>query len=271
MQKKNFLLICIAISIISLSLFSLKEVAPGGPIPPHTVWGYVSYSNGSMAPGIVVYVKNERTGDVLHDTSEYDSYWKGTIYNVDLYDWEGREYANGMIDNVRIYNRALSSTEIEDNYNGNIVTDGLISQWKFNTGSGNTAHDSADGNNGIIHGANWVPHGSKYALSFDGADDYVKIPHSTNYKPTNAITIEAWIYIDDLDISHFGILSTKWNHLCFFVDKNDGDLYNNDNDSRLIWRQEFSDGNNWLRSDIKLSTGTWYQVVATYNKNKMRI
>ena len=82
MQKKNFLLICIAISIISLSFISpQKATAPG---IPHTIWGCISYSNGSMAPGIVVHVKNERTGDVLNDISEYSPYYKTTVYSVDL-------------------------------------------------------------------------------------------------------------------------------------------------------------------------------------------
>jgi hypothetical protein len=40
----------------------------------------------------------------------------------------------GEIDDVCIYNRALSSSEIQNNYNRNIVTNGLISWWKLDEG-----------------------------------------------------------------------------------------------------------------------------------------
>lgn len=60
-----------------------------------------------------------------------------------------------MISDVRIYNRVLNITEIQDNYNGNITTGGLISRWKLND-KGDIALDSIGNNNGTIYGANWI-------------------------------------------------------------------------------------------------------------------
>jgi len=49
--------------------------------------------------------------------------------------------------------------------------------WKFDEGSGNTAHDSSlHGYDGTIYGASWTadtPSGSGYALNFDGVNDYI--------------------------------------------------------------------------------------------------
>jgi len=65
-------------------------------------------------------------------------------------------YFNGSIDNVRIYNKALTSAEIQNNYNGNITTNGLVSEWNFNEGTGSVAHDSIGNNDGTIYGAQWI-------------------------------------------------------------------------------------------------------------------
>jgi hypothetical protein len=98
-------------------------------------------------------------------------------------------YFKGSIDEVRIYNRALSEEEIRYLYNRGAP----IAHWKFDEGKGNIAYDSSgNGNNGTIYGAQWVQGKFGSALSFDGVDDYVDIPTfpSQNKK---SITISLWI------------------------------------------------------------------------------
>lgn len=62
---------------------------------------------------------------------------------------------NGLIDEVRIWTRALSSTEVSNLYFQNIVpSSGLIAEYLFNEGAGTTANDtSGSGNTGTISGA----------------------------------------------------------------------------------------------------------------------
>lgn len=65
----------------------------------------------------------------------------------------------GIIDQVQIWNKVLSQNEIEANlFNESNIQDGLIGYWKFNEGSGDTAHDSSgNGNHGTIYGdPQWV-------------------------------------------------------------------------------------------------------------------
>jgi hypothetical protein len=65
----------------------------------------------------------------------------------------------GLIGPVRIYNRALSDSEIQYNYNNpeSPVTNGLVLWLKMDEGSGTIVHDySGNGNNGTIYGATWV-------------------------------------------------------------------------------------------------------------------
>jgi hypothetical protein len=51
------------------------------------------------------------------------------------------EFFNGSIDNVRIYNRALSAEEVRYHYNKG----GPVAEWKFDEGSGTTVYDSSGG------------------------------------------------------------------------------------------------------------------------------
>jgi hypothetical protein len=73
-------------------------------------------------------------------------------------------------------------------------TRGLVAYWSFDEGSGNIAYDaSGNGNHGTIYGAKWTQGKIGGALSFDGVDDYVRVPDSDSLDITNAITIEAWV------------------------------------------------------------------------------
>lgn len=68
---------------------------------------------------------------------------------------------NGLINEVRIYNRALSEDEIKKLYYGYRIKDGLVAEYLFDEQSGNTAYDtSGNGNNGTIYGATWTIEGS---------------------------------------------------------------------------------------------------------------
>ena len=94
---------------------------------------------------------------------------------------------NGIIDEVRIYNRALLASEM-----GHLAK-GLVGHWEA---EGN-AFDSADSNdgtllNGAIATATGIVGGT--AFSFDGVDDYVQVGDKANLRFTDALTMSAWIY-----------------------------------------------------------------------------
>jgi len=72
----------------------------------------------------------------------------------------------------------------------------LMGYWSFNEGSGTVAADtSGHGNNGqLMNGPVWVPGRIAGALKFDGADDYVLVPHNAALLPTgNEVTVSVWI------------------------------------------------------------------------------
>ncbi len=55
----------------------------------------------------------------------------------------------------------------------------ITGMWLFEEGKGNVATDSSEnGNDGEIHGAKWVDGKFGKALEFDGASNWVEVPHS---------------------------------------------------------------------------------------------
>ena len=109
---------------------------------------------------------------------------------------------NGTIDEVRIYNRALSADEIKQRYlstRARYYDDSLVLAMNFNNNSaiGETSTKAVDiskyGNNGTIHGATWTTDGKfGSALYFDGSNEYVEVPDSDSLDITDKVTIEAW-------------------------------------------------------------------------------
>lgn len=72
---------------------------------------------------------------------------------------------------------------------------GMVSYWKFDEGTGTVASDSVGGNHGtLVNGPVWTAGRVDGALSFDGLDDYVEIPHDASLDLVNDYTIELWIY-----------------------------------------------------------------------------
>ena len=102
------------------------------------------------------------------DTGTYRLYINGQLVDDTVVGWTSvnmnsqnlrigalNEYFNGTIDDVRIYSRALNSSEILDNFDGSVSTSGLVSWWKMND-TDDIAYDSIGGNDGAIYGAVWT-------------------------------------------------------------------------------------------------------------------
>jgi hypothetical protein len=77
----------------------------------------------------------------------------------------------------------------------------MVGNWKFDEGAGNTAEDSSGyGNDGTLYNnPTWVDGKYGKALSFDGVDDHVRVPHSellSNevFGTSEVFTLEAWAY-----------------------------------------------------------------------------
>jgi Concanavalin A-like lectin/glucanases superfamily len=106
------------------------------------------------------------------------------------------EHFRGLIDEVRVYSRALRAEEIVADMAKPVApARGLVAAYAFDAGSGATAADaSGEGNTGTIDGAAWAERG-RYggALSFDGAGAVVRVRPSASLNLTRAMTLSGWI------------------------------------------------------------------------------
>ena len=96
-----------------------------------------------------------------------------------------------MIDEVRVYARALSAREIrEDMLKPVRPAAGLVAGYGFDGGS--AADDSGGGHPGTIMGATQVRGRFGDALRFDGAA-VVKVPAAPALNLTRAMTLSGWV------------------------------------------------------------------------------
>jgi hypothetical protein len=115
-----------------------------------------------------------------------------------------KDYFQGLIDNVRIYNRPLTSSEIQADMHLPVPASGptpsptadLVAAYSFDEGMGTTVADaSGQGNIGTLAAPAWTKAGKfGHALAFDGVKDVVIVPHATSLALTTGMTLEAWVY-----------------------------------------------------------------------------
>lgn len=124
------------------------------------------------------------------------------------------EFFKGLIDEARVYNRALSDAEIRADMENPVATGaavqgranvvagsrapphpvGLVAAYAFDEGAGASVADgSGNGNAGTVTGATWTRGRYGSALRFDGSDDLVRVPPSASLDVGSELTLSAWI------------------------------------------------------------------------------
>ncbi|MCR6639925.1 MAG: T9SS type A sorting domain-containing protein [Sporocytophaga sp.] len=112
-----------------------------------------------------------------------------------------RDYPNyfkGIIDDIKIFNKALDECAIKALYHENDLS--LVVHLPF---SGSTMDESSYENHGIVYGPELTNDrfgNPNSAYSFDGIDDYIEIPDAPSLNPAN-ITLAAWVKADSV-VSH---------------------------------------------------------------------
>ena len=107
------------------------------------------------------------------------------------------ENFKGLIDEVRVHNRALNITEVQALFQQDsaVGESGLVAHWKFDEGNGTTASDSSgSGNAGTLtNGPLWTDGRIGKGLYFDGIDDHVRVTDSNSLDLSSSFTLSAWV------------------------------------------------------------------------------
>ena len=167
-------------------------------------------------------------------------------------------YFNGAIDDVRIYDRALSAMEIEELYDDS----GLLAHYPF---TGSADDHSGNGYHGEVFGATLTDDRfgtPNSAYSFDGVDDYIQI---LAIEPFMLIswTITAWFKTSTDDIESICVVGKPedpaTDHSNFQVEiKTGADYYN----AICTNYEDCDDQNYWLWGNT-VASGEWYFVAFT--------
>ena len=120
------------------------------------------------------------------------------------------------------------------------LLNGLVGWWKFDETNGTVAYDSSgNGNDGnLTNGPTWTSGKIGGALSFDGVDDRVRLPHNILNGQID-VTVSFWFLESQNNTDHHHFISaassTESNRFLLAVNS-DGEFNYNDNDSSDIKR-----------------------------------
>ena len=183
----------------------------------------------------------------------------------------GRDKENfrGLIKEIKVYKRVLTSEEINKNYRYLKEHSGseksLVGCWSFDEGEGAIVKDSSlYANDGKVYSgkeekATWVKGITGSALSFDGADDYVEV-RSDMFKQLKTFTVEAWVY--NLADYYQDIVRNGGGVPIFVLDagaqKSRFAVVYPANKSAIA------------TADITLSTDSWHHIAATFDEKSLK-
>jgi VanZ family protein len=174
------------------------------------------------------------------------------------------EHFFGMIDEVRIYNRALTPLEIGNDMNDPVSTTppakGLVAAYGFDEGRGEVVNDaSGHGHRGGIERAGWVELGKfHHALAFNGRNSMVSIPAAADLNLADGMTLSAWVYPFSKQRGWRQIIKREADAYYLMCSSDAGSL-------RPAGGGSFAGTPCSLRSSGRVEPGQWVYLALTYN------
>jgi len=154
---------------------------------PENIWVHVAVTWDYSKKNATIYINGSAAELSFNGLADY---W----IEANTGDWLfGRKstgrYFNGSIDEIKIYNKALSLSEVKQIYNNEKPK--FIIYYKFDEGIGNITYDSSGNeNDGNLNNTTWTSGIKNSGLSFNGTS-YVNV--SKQVSIANAITMSAWV------------------------------------------------------------------------------
>ena len=185
-------------------------------------------------------------------------------------DFTTSAYANGNIADARIYNRELSSAEIQSIADGENITTNLVGHWLKDTPS---LLDHSGTNDGTNSGSAFAYDNPSPAVEFgkasrvfDGVNDYIDLGDSDDFSFGDSIndspfSVCAWVKMTDATLFRFLVKSSNNNNTEW--------LLANGSDDRLTWAIYDASMSVYrgIRSQFSLTQyeNQWIHIAATYD------
>jgi hypothetical protein len=136
---------------------------------------------------------------------------------------------------------------------------GAVAYWKFDETTGTTAYDSIENNDGnLTNGPLWTSGKYENGIMFDGMDDYVNVGNVVSLKPTDAVSISAWI-------NYKG--HPPANTLDGIIGYNDGSNFGYQIRYFGVWQFVLRNGSTTISANGgTITANEWHHLVGTYNR-----
>jgi hypothetical protein len=111
------------------------------------------------------------------------------------------QFFGGQIDDVKIYNRALPSAEVQSRFDAE--KEGLVASYDFN---GDAQDVSGNGLDGVVFGATSGTDrfgNQNSALIFNGSTDYVDLGNRPEFNFTRNFTLMAWVKLSGTQLAKY--------------------------------------------------------------------
>jgi len=231
---------------------------------------------------VIVFAENEpnrpvywyQNGQLFHEGTMTNGTYPDTEYfsfgsigrSTGTVNYQYAKSFDGKIDDVRIYNRALSQEEIQslyDSYEPKTVASSLqkglvldmplkLKYTKDETSGSEIMTDRTPySNDGQNYGATITSDGA----SFDGVNDYVNCGNSDLLMPSS-ITVSGWVKLSD---------SSSWMMVNKQTGGYPGSYYIHGNSPSAIWSIFGPSSSRYNVSLGTLNIGDWYHLVGTYD------
>ena len=243
-------------------------------------WTYIvfTYDGTSLASGVISYMNGGLvTQDTVSDTLSA-SILTANSFRIG-YGYHTSNIFNGLIDDVRIYNRVLSAAEIKQLYRlgGGVINassgvlangstlgngNGLVAHWTFDgkdVVSGKVKDRSGSGNDGspvsIATSTFYTTGKLGQAFNFDGTDDYVDT--GTKFPSiTSAITVSLWVKPGSSQGTYADILGNhQGDHKGIVLQQQAG--------NQNLYYFAYGNGSSWVNNstgNVQLTANGWQHI-----------
>lgn len=181
------------------------------------------------------------------------------------------EFFDGVMDDARIYNRALSQAEIQqliEGYNGGVqlssLSKGLVGYWPLN---GNAKDLTPNSNHGTVSASftslaadRKSQTNSSYDFTGGGTAQGISIPSNAAYN-SGTITVSAWVWTDSTDVTRSAV--ARYNNTT--PTSGNWILGNGGAASEFRWVVRLGTTNVLVSSPTNFSTGAWHHLVGVYD------
>ena len=177
---------------------------PGHPAWPIGDWVHFAYTYDAPTGSMIAYMNGtpypttRAIGTIATDNNPvYLSYPNNST------DQNGQGAFPGILDEVAIYSRVLSGTDILARYNDGPPSPALDlpladkACFHLNEPTGTTAYNALGTNHGTLGGGFTRGDGMfSNAVHFDGTSGHMQAPMPAAVSPTEGLTVEGWFYVD---------------------------------------------------------------------------